>query len=96
MHVVEQFRVGMEIAPPSLDLGLEVGNAVHDRHQDGSSRGTHEPRRACITQPAEYRPTKAPWTGQFGSPPCCQGRSLNLFVVMPRAGGASSNHRASY
>ena len=33
MHVVEQLRVGVEVVPPSGDLGVQVGDAVDDWHR---------------------------------------------------------------
>ena len=35
VHVVKQFRVGVDIPPPSRDLGVQVGDAVDDRHGGG-------------------------------------------------------------
>ena len=32
MHVVHQLRMGMEIAPPPHDVGLQIGDAADDRH----------------------------------------------------------------
>ena len=32
MHVVQKFRMGMEVLPPRGDLGVQVGDAVHDWH----------------------------------------------------------------
>ena len=32
VHVVEQFRMGVQVAPPFGDLGVQVGDAVDDRH----------------------------------------------------------------
>ena len=36
MDVVEQFGMGVQVVPPSCDIAVQVGNAVDDRHQDGS------------------------------------------------------------
>ncbi len=32
VHVVAQFRVGMDVLPPSGDFGMQVGNAIDDGH----------------------------------------------------------------
>jgi hypothetical protein len=32
MDVIEQFRVRMNIAAPGLDIGLQIGDAIDDRH----------------------------------------------------------------
>ena len=32
MHLVEQLRVRMDIPPPGLDIGLQIGDAVDDGH----------------------------------------------------------------
>ena len=36
MHLVAQFRMGVEIPPPLLDLVVQVGDAVDDWHRDVS------------------------------------------------------------
>ena len=32
VHIVEQLGMGMDVAPPGGDLGMEVGNTIDDRH----------------------------------------------------------------
>ena len=32
MHVVQQFRMFMDIAAPGLDIGVQIGDAVDDGH----------------------------------------------------------------
>ena len=39
MHVVLEFRMGVEVTPPSRDLGVQVGDAVDDGHGDVLARG---------------------------------------------------------
>ncbi len=41
VDVVEQLRVGMQVAPPGGDIGMQVGDAVDDRH--GPSSGERRP-----------------------------------------------------
>ena len=33
MHVVLKFRMGMQVPAPAGDFGVQVGNAVDDRHR---------------------------------------------------------------
>ena len=32
MHVVEQFRIGVDVLAPSGDVGVQIGDAVDDGH----------------------------------------------------------------
>ncbi len=32
MHIEQEFRVGMNVAPPGRDFRVKFGNAVHDWH----------------------------------------------------------------
>jgi hypothetical protein len=32
MHIVHQFGIGMQVAAPAHNLGLQIGDAVDDRH----------------------------------------------------------------
>ena len=44
MHVIEEFGMGVQVAPPGLDLVMQVGNAVDDRHRMSScAAGRHRP-----------------------------------------------------
>ena len=38
VHLVEQFRMFMDIAAPGLDIGLQIGDAVDDGHGDDRFR----------------------------------------------------------
>jgi hypothetical protein len=38
MHVVHQFGIGMQVAAPAHDLGLQVGDAVDDGHGETSRK----------------------------------------------------------
>src|ERR1700756_2005875 len=37
VHVVKELGRGMEVLPPSFDIGMQVGDAVDDGHLGGSS-----------------------------------------------------------
>ena len=38
VHVVLQLGMGMQVAPPGGDVVVQVGNAIDDRHREGSMR----------------------------------------------------------
>ena len=39
MDLVEQFGIFMDIAAPGLNIGLQIGDAVHDGHGNSGLRG---------------------------------------------------------
>ena len=47
VHVVLEFRMGMDIPPPGRDLGMQVGDAVDDGHGEVLARGVASGRAQC-------------------------------------------------
>ena len=44
MHVVLEFRMGVDVPPPSGDLGMQIGDAIDDRHRISPRSARSRPR----------------------------------------------------